>query len=311
MQEVRNLCSSAGRDRSKIRACLQSNADQLSSECRTELGQRAQQRRQSDGEAPVAGAKADETIFYGSDQRQQIDIYKPADLVDDVPLVVHIHGGGWSIGNHKLVQSKPQHFTNSGYMFASTGYRLLPGSPVEQQAADIGLAIRSLVGQANRIGFDPKSIIVIGHSAGAHLAALVATNPEYAGDAFSAIKGVVLLDGAGYDIVENLRSAGPQVLETYTKVFGTDVARQKSLSPVTHVGGADAPNWLALYVDDRLQSRSQSEAFMAALADAGAKATATAISNTDHGRMNREIGTPAGAQQTAAIDAFLAGLTAP
>lgn len=314
VQEIRKLCSSAGRDRSKIRACLQEKGEQLSSSCQAELRDRMQQRGQqgrAGGEQAFrASAKVDQTIFYGADQRQQIDIYKPKDAVDDLPLILHIHGGGWRMGNHKLVQSKPQHFTKNGYIFASAGYRLLPDAPVEDQAKDIGLAIQALVGQANDIGFAPGSIILMGHSAGAHLAALVSTDPQYAADAFNAIKGVVLLDGAAYDIPATIKTASSRSLSTYQNAFGDDPERQKALSPITFAGGQTAPNWLALYVDSRVRAKSQAVSLTNALASAGANVTATAISNTDHGRLNRDIGTPAGAQQTQAIDAFLAGLTA-
>jgi acetyl esterase/lipase len=78
------------------------------------------------------------------------------------------------------------------------------------------------------------------------------------------------------------------------------------LSPITHVGGPDAPHWLVLYVAERDQSREQSEMLATGLVAAGAEAEAVAISNTDHGRMNRELGSPAGANQTEVVDAFLA-----
>jgi acetyl esterase/lipase len=219
---------------------------------------------------------------------------------------VFVHGGGWQMGNHKAtVQAKPQHFRAQGYVFASAGYRVLPDAPVEQQAADVGAALQALRAQAESGGFDPDKIVLMGHSAGAHLAALVASDPAYAGEAFGAIRGVVLLDGAGYDVVTATATPTMELPTLYKDVFGTDPARQKALSPITHVGGKDAPHWLALYVAERAGSKAQSEALVGALAEAGLDASAVAISGTDHGRMNRELGTPAGAAQTEAVDAFL------
>ncbi|MBV7259379.1 alpha/beta hydrolase [Erythrobacter crassostreae] len=306
MQEVRELC---GRDRSQIRSCLQEKADQLSSKCSGELRDRMQQRRGARDRGNRAASQTmirpDRTIIYGNDQRQQIDVFEPEGAVDELPLVLHIHGGGWSVGNHKLVQSKPAHFTNANYFFASAGYRLMPDAPVEQQAADIGTAIQALRGQASAIGFDPDRIVVMGHSAGAHLAALVSTDPQYAGEAFDAIRGVILLDGAGYEISSSMANAGARSETLYKNVFGEDADRHRALSPVTHVGGADAPNWLAFYVAERAKSKEQSELLVGSLTEAGSAAQAVPISNTDHGRMNREIGIPAGAEQTQAIDAFL------
>ncbi len=314
---VREIVQLCGRDRSKIRSCLQEKAGQLSQSCTAEVRQRAQQRgqggqrtRQQGSAAQFqASAKVDRTIIYGDHRRQQIDVYEPDDAVDELPMIVFIHGGGWSFGNHKTtVQTKPNHFNGNDYYFASTGYRVLPDAPVEDQASDVGAAIRALRGQSSAIGFDPDRIVLMGHSAGAHLAALVSTDPQYAGDAFEAIKGVVLLDGAGYEIASSMAEAEPQALNLYRDVFGEDPARQSALSPVTHAGGPDAPNWLALYVAERERAKAQAEKLVAALSEAGANAEAVAVLNTDHGRMNRELGTEAGAQQTQAVDAFLASL---
>lgn len=308
IQEIRALC---GSDRSQIRACLQERFTELSEGCAAEVRQRVQQRRgertegNGGGRAYVAPARVDTTVIYGDHLRQQIDIYEPDDAVEARPLILFVHGGGWSFGDRSAVQAKPKHFNDAGFYFASAGYRVLPDSPVEEQAADLGMAIRALHGQASAIGFDGDSIVLVGHSAGAHLAALVATDPSYAGDSFASIRGVILLDGAGYDIAANIENAGPQGWQLYNRVFGTDPSRHAALSPVSHVGGEDAPHWLALYVDDRGIARDQSQALVSSLSDAGVDAIAVAISDTDHGRINRELGTEAGTQQTDAVDSFL------
>lgn len=318
-EEIVRLC---GMNRGELRNCLREKYTQLSESCAASIRERMEaQRGGSAGEGaprgPDMGAKAgagagayasakiSSTVVYGDHRRQQVDIYTPDDAVGDAPLVVFIHGGGWQIGNRGLVQAKPQHFKDQGYVFASAGYRLLPDAPVEQQAADIGAALKALRGQAQSGGFDPDKIVLMGHSAGAHLAALVATDPQYAGDAFGAIKGVVLLDGAGYDVVTAAATPTMELPTLYKDVFGTDPARQKALSPITHVGGKDASHWLALYVAERPGSKLQSENLTRALAKAGADANAVAITGTDHGRMNRDLGTEAGKAQTDAVDAFL------
>lgn len=309
-QEIVQLC---GRDRAQIRTCLRERFMELSEECSAQLrertGQRgagAAQRGEEQELRPYqAPALVSQSVLYGGDIRQQIDIYKPKGAVDDLPLVLFVHGGGWTMGNHKLVQSKPGHFNDAGYIFASTGYRLVPDAPVEEQAADIGAALQALVGQASAIGMDAERVVLMGHSAGAHLAALVATDPKFAGEAFGAIRGVVLLDGAGYDVAANMAEAGPQGWQIYNTAFGNEPGRQAALSPVTHIGGPDAPNWLALYVEERDIARKQAELLVGGLVEAGASASALSIQGTDHGRMNRDLGTEAGAAQTQAVDAFL------
>ncbi len=311
IREVVQLC---GRDRAKIRSCLQTRFMQLSQPCQDELWSRMENRLASNrgkhARAYDASAlmKPSATIAFGDDERQQVDFYAPAKSTGGAkpPLVVFVHGGGWSIGSRKAVQSKPVHFTQSGYAFASTGYRLLPDSPVEEQTSDVGKALQLLRAQAGELGFDPNRIVVMGHSAGAHLAALISTDPQYAGDAFAAIQGAVLLDGAGYDVVAQLDgSTRVELPGLYKRVFGDDPKRQAAMSPISHVGGPDVASWLILHVADRPISTQRSQEFGEALNGAGLAARVLAISDTDHGRMNRELGTEAGAAQTGAVDAFL------
>lgn len=308
-QCVREIIELCGRDRSEIPACLGEQGDALSEKCQDEVRERIGARRGQRATQPfVPTMRPTRSVVYGSHQRQAIDIYEPKGAVEPLPLVLYVHGGGWRAGSKDNVQVKPKHFGDSEIYFASTGYRLLPDTPVEAQAKDVGAALQALLSQARLIGFDPERVVLMGHSAGAHLAALVATDPQYAGEAFSAIKGVVLLDGAGYDVAANMEDAQFQALRIYEDAFGFDKKRQKALSPVTHVGGPDAPQWLALYVAERAEAQKQAEALVAGLTAEGSSAQALPITGTDHGRMNREIGTPAGKAQTDAIDAFLAGV---
>lgn len=306
VREIRQLCAG---DRSQMRECLRERYSELSEGCSSELRERVRAQRGSGGrqQAAVRGeAEPSGSLAYGDHERQQIAIYPPTDGSDRAPLVVFIHGGGWAFGSHDRVQAKPAHFTGEGFAFASAGYRLLPDAPVESQAADVGAALQALRAEAGALGFDADRIVLMGHSAGAHLAALVATDPRYAGDAFGAIRGVVLLDGAGYDVAAQMARRDLELPGLYQNAFGSDPERHASLSPITHVGGGDVPDWLVLFVEERASSRAQSELLAGQLVATGSRAEAVAISNTDHGRLNRELGTEEGAQQTQVVDAFLA-----
>jgi len=315
-EEIRDLCfEEAGPNRALMRACISEKLGELSPECATAIQERREQRASgttSEGAALInpyrANPKIHRTVIYGDHPRQQVDVFEPGDAVESEPLVLFIHGGGWSMGDNKYVHSKPAYFTDSGYYFASAGYRLVPDNTVEDQAADLGAALQALRAQAASIGFDPDQIVLMGHSAGAHLAALLASDPTYAGDAFDAIKGVVLLDGAGYDIAANMAQAGPRSWQIYNTAFGPDPARQTALSPLTHVGGADAPNWLAIYDEERRMAKWQSDMLANALNEAGAQARAVPFADTDHSRINSEIGTEAGSAQTEVIMEFLGSI---
>lgn len=266
-------------------------------------GERAEWRGR--GLGAYASARVSGTLIYGPHPRQQIDIYAPDHVMADAPLIFYIHGGGWSMGSHKRVDAKPAFFMEQDAVFASAGYRVLPDAPVEDQAADLGAALRAVRASAADYGFDPDKIILMGHSAGAHLAALLGTDPQYAGTAFDAIRGAVLVDGGGYDIA--LALTMPEMIAPliYRDVFGPDPARHTALSPITHAGGRDAADWLIVHVADRAATARQAQLFSAALRSAGRNAGVVPVEATNHMRINREIGTEEGAAQNAAIAAFI------
>jgi acetyl esterase/lipase len=257
----------------------------------------------AEGQQPLPAGS--QIIRYGTAAEQRILLWNaPATQLASVngrrpPLAVFIHGGGWAHGTPEMVADKPAWFAAHGWAFASIGYRLLPESPVEEQAADVGRALARLRRDAAANGYDPNRILLLGHSAGAHLAALVGTDPHYAGDAFSAIRGVIPIDGACYDVVRQMADGGQFMMQrTYIPAFGTAEPRQRALSPTTHAGGADAPDWLLLFDDQRDDAVSQSALLATALQRSGAAVAQQGIHFDDrmtmqrHRRVNTEFGTP-------------------
>jgi len=235
---------------------------------------------------------------YGPGPRQRLD-FTPAERAD-APLVMFIHGGAWSFGDKRIAAHMARHFHARGYAFASVNYRLVPDATVEQQAFDVATALADLA----RAG---QPAILIGHSAGAHLAALVGTDPRYLaahGMPLSAIRGIVLLDGAGYDVPRQIEAAGPLLRRMYLRAFRGDPAMQRMLSPISHTAAPNAAEFLILHVASRPDSRAQSEALAAALAAAGTSATVAAVEGS-HGSIFRQFGQP-GHTATALTDAFTA-----
>ena len=298
-QEIMSLCqSSMG---GGMRACVRSILPKLSDACRKAIGERG---------ASAPPAPGTRELAYGADPKQRLDLLVPANT-ERAPLLLFVHGGGWSIGDKRTGAGvKAAHFTQGGWAFASANYRLVPQASVEQQAADIASAIAWARSNAAAHGLDPDRIVLMGHSAGAHRVALVGTDPRYlaaAGVPIAAVKGVILLDGAGYDIAGQMARPGNAVAGMYDAAFGKDPARQKALSPTLHAAAPNVARWLMLPIDRRDDSKAQSEGLAAALRPAGAAAKVVPVPGESHSSLNKGLG-EAGDFATGEVDKFLAGL---
>jgi arylformamidase len=316
-KEVVKLC---GMDRAKMRECLQEKNEQLSPDCYDEIAARirtqmgaGEQKAQPKLDKQHAALGAVEHS-YGSDALQKLDFYKAKDVSGRAPLVIFVHGGGWKRGDKRNAtgSDKVTHYTGLGYHFASVNYRLVPAATVEQQAADVAAAIAHLISNAGKLGIDRSRIVLMGHSAGAHLSALVGTDPQYlrgAGLGLDTLSGVIPIDGACYDVPTQMNDGARIMKDTYVQAFGTDAARQKALSPYWHANGPNAPSFLLLHVN-REDGKRQSEALTDALRKAGTKVQLNAFEGKGlqgHADINRKLGA-ADYPATPVVDDWLKGV---
>lgn len=243
-------------------------------------------------------------------ERQTLDVYAPTEGKTH-PVVVWIHGGGWKAGDKKGVQKKPQAFVDKGFVFVSTNYRFVPNVTVKEMIGDIAKAIRWVHQHAQGYGGDPNSILVMGHSAGAHLAALVCTDDRYLkaeGLSLSIIKGCVPVDTAVYDVQKQIETIGSPRAAMYSNVFGKAESSQKEFSPITYVAkGKNIPPFLILHVADRLDSKIQSQMFADKLKEAGVSTKVVSAEGKTHGTINSELGLPDD-KPTLALFEFLNGV---
>lgn len=256
-------------------------------------------------------APGSETISYGSDALQTLDVWRAKNAKRPAPLVVFVHGGGWKRGSkdNATGRYKPLHYPGDGYAFASINYRLVPDATVEQQAADVASAVKALIDRVDSLGIDRRRIVIMGHSAGAHLVALVGTDEKYlraAGLSFADIAGVVPIDGAAYDVPAQMQDGPPIMQKTYAQAFGTDPARQKALSPTLQAAAPNAPQFLLLHVQ-RPDGVRQAEALDRALTAGGSRVERGSFPGEGlqgHAEINRRLGDPSYAP-TATVDAWL------
>jgi arylsulfatase A len=116
---------------------------------------------------------------YG-DREMQLDLFKPKDQKGPLPAIIWIHGGGWKNGTRKGGAKMARYFAERNYVAVSISYRLSGEAPYPAQIEDCKAAVRWLRANAKTYGIDPERIGAIGHSAGGHLAALLATSNDVA-----------------------------------------------------------------------------------------------------------------------------------
>ena len=266
----------------------------------------AERMEQKLAEPPVAGGTE---YNYGSDPLQKLDFWEAHGK--DAPLVIFVHGGGWKRGDKRNAtgNAKISHWLAQGYAVASLNYRLVPANTVEQQAQDVADAIAWMRSRAKQMGFNPDKIVLAGHSAGAHLVALVGTDEHYlkkAGLSLEELRGIIPIDGAAYDVPAQRKDGPPVMQKTYAQAFGDDPARQRALSPTLQAAAPNAPAFLIIHVQ-REDGIRQAKALASALENAGTSVQRQEFEGTGlkgHMEINRSLGDPS-YPATAVVDSWL------
>ena len=251
-----------------------------------------------------------------ADARQKLDVYSP-EGAKNLPVVFWIHGGGWQAGDRTSVQIKPQAFADKGFVFVSTGYRLLPNVDMVTIFRDIAKSIRWVHENIAEHGGDPKRIWVMGHSAGAQLAALISIDDRYLkseGLSLDIIKGCVPVDGDTYDVpaiieVAEVRARAhgfPLPTNGHRQKFGNDPVKHRDYSAVTHVAkGKGIPPFLILHLAEHPDVSAQAERLTVALKEAGVPVKRFGARETTHNKINENLGV-ADDPATKAVFEFLA-----
>jgi acetyl esterase/lipase len=215
-----------------------------------------------------------------------------------VPLVAYVHGGAFRVGDKRnRITDKVALFTGAGWAFASLNYRLVdrPGAgptngvyPAAEE--DVAAGIAHLVDRAREYGLDRSQVMLLGHSAGAHLVALVSTDGSFLereGLGLDDIACTVPLDTT-YDIPAQIAGGGV-VAAMYATAFGDDRSVWVRGSPNRNVApGKDIP---AFQIVTRGQPEriAEAEAFGAVLTDAGVDAEVRDVSPLSHAAVNDAV----------------------
>jgi len=247
--------------------------------------------------------KRDVPYVEQAQELQKLDLFAPKEA-KSLPVVVWIHGGGWQTGDKSGVQIKPQYFQDQGYVFVSVNYRLLPQVEMGTIVRDVAQSIRWVHDHVSEYGGDPRRLLIMGHSAGAQLAALICTDERYLkeqGLSFAIIRGCVPVDGDTFDIPAIIETAEtrrrvhglPQAKFGHREKFGNDPAKHRDFSAVTHVAkDRGIPPFLIMHVADHPDTTAQAQRFSQTLKEAGVSVTLYGGKETNHNKINADLGLP-------------------
>lgn len=194
-------------------------------------------------------------IAYGSAPAERLDYFPAAD--DKAPLLVFIHGGYWqSLDKGDFSYPAPV-FREAGIAYASLNYTLAPQAPIGQMVEEVRHALAHLHGEAARLGFDRDRIVVAGHSAGGHLAAMAAiTNWTVYDRPGDLLKGACSISGL-YELEPLYKSYQQPVLQL-------DPENVEALSPQRRIPESLPPTLCAVGGDEPQEFLDQQSDFLAA-----------------------------------------------
>jgi acetyl esterase/lipase len=259
------------------------------------------------GVFPASASEVLRDLAYGPAHAQRLDVYRP-DQARGAPIIVMVHGGAWMFGDKAsagVVQPKADHWASAGHVFVSVDNRLWPDAGPLEQAKDVASALAFVQQHAAEWGGDPSRIVLMGHSAGAHLVALLDASPGLA-EARGARRwlGTVSLDAGAIDVAGLMGSPHARF---YDRVFGDDPGYWRSVSPLDQLS-RQAPPLLLVCSSRRAASCPRNHAFAQRAKELGVQARVLEMP-LSHGDINATLGAPG--DYTASVDAFLRGLGLP
>jgi acetyl esterase/lipase len=218
-----------------------------------------------------------EGIAYGSDPRQQLDVYQPlagSATGPATPLVVFFYGGNWKSGERGDYRFVGEALASQGAVVVIPDYRLYPQVRYPDFLLDSAAAVRWAFEHARELGADPSNVVVMGHSAGAYNAAMLALDPRWLGDLRERLGGFIGIAGP-YDF---LPIGNPDTQRAFNWP-GTPADSQ----PVQHVRGRIPRTLLIAPEKDNLVDSQRSTVGLGArLQAAGAETTVRVLPGISH-----------------------------
>ena len=236
--------------------------------------------------------KSLKNIAYGPHPQQAMDVYFPTQPLTDktpAPLIVMVHGGAWTIGdknNAAVVKHKVDYWSKQGWIFISINYRLVPNATLQQQTQDIAEALIYIQNQAPNWHADSKRLVLMGHSAGAHLVSLLTTRPLWLTSQPQPWRATVALDSAAYHVEKIMQNRHSHF---YDQAFSDQPSNWKALSPISQLRQT-LPAFLAVCSTTRPdQPCTQAQQFIQQAQKLGTKAQLLPLP-LSHIEINKSLG---------------------
>jgi acetyl esterase/lipase len=222
-------------------------------------------------------------------ERHRLDIYTPKNkAAAPYPVVVFIHGGSWNSGNKNFYSFIGRRLAKQGVVAVVINYRLAPAVQVPQMADDCARAVAWTAQHIAEYGGDPQRLFLMGHSAGAGLAALLAADNRLLarhGWSQNPVKGVLLDDPAGLDMYDYLQKQEYPGDAQYLVPFGKDPAVWREVSAMYHVTAQTPPMRLFIGGETYPSISSSSRKFVSKLQGLGQQPELTVLPGKKHAPM--------------------------
>ena len=190
---------------------------------------------------PYQGVKLERDVKYGPADRNLLDVFTPETTSPARPVLIFIHGGGFTSGN-KRSPAFDAFYDNimlwavkSGFVGVNMTYRLAPASPWPAGAEDIGAAAQWVADNIGARGGDPARVYLMGHSAGAAHVAGYVSHPEFYKVKGGGLKGAIMVSGI-YDL-----ATWPVGGSAETAYYGSDISRYSERSALKGLLATEIP----------------------------------------------------------------------
>ena len=218
-------------------------------------------------------------VRYAPGARGTLDLYVPAGATAETPLVVFVYGGSWDSGSKDLYRFVGQSLASDGFIVAVPDYRVYPEVIFPRFVEDGARAVAAVEKLARKGGegipAGRHKLALMGHSAGAEIAALLAFDARYleaAGSSASHVSAFVGLAGP-YDFL-------PLTEERYKRIFPPAV--RAASQPVNFVSGNEAPALLVAGLDDTTVNPENTRSMARAIRAAGGRVEEMLLPDIDH-----------------------------